>query len=160
MAEEFSEQGQAYEGPSGMAGVMHAAAAMFNTTANATSMASAKAAASDLVDSAKNGGFRVSKESADELIKAMSRFVDRIDVMKHDLLVFDQRPQLGNHEYGQRVAQHMHAAANGPDSARMVVLQLKEVLQMSVEALQRASGQYEETESNVVEAVKRTGRSV
>ncbi|EID53382.1 hypothetical protein [Saccharomonospora xinjiangensis] len=119
----------------------------------------ARAAASELVNSAKNGGFRVSKDSANELIDIMAHFVERIDNMKHDLLVFNQRPPLGNHEYGKLVAQHMYDAANGPNSARMVVHQLKEILKMSIEALQRASGQYEETESSVVDAVKRSTRS-
>ncbi|CAM2903722.1 hypothetical protein SAXI111661_07565 [Saccharomonospora xinjiangensis] len=160
MAEEFSEQGQAYNQPIGVGGIVHAAAAAFNATANAASMAKARAAASELVNSAKNGGFRVSKDSANELIDIMAHFVERIDNMKHDLLVFNQRPPLGNHEYGKLVAQHMYDAANGPNSARMVVHQLKEVLKMSIEALQRASGQYEETESSVVDAVKRSTRSV
>ncbi len=90
----------------------------------------------------------------------MAKYVDEIDAMEADLMVFDQQPQLGNHEYGQRIAQHMYNAANGPNSARMVVLQLREVLTLSIEALQRASGQYEETESSVVDAVKQTGHSI
>ncbi|MEY7970583.1 hypothetical protein AB8O38_01135 [Saccharomonospora xinjiangensis] len=158
MAEEFSEQGQAYNQPIGMGGIVHAAAAAFNATANAASMAKARAAASELVNSAKNGGFRVSEDSANELIDIMAHFVERIDDLDDDLRAFDQRPKLGDHDYGQLVAQHMHEAANGPLSARMVVHQLKEVLKVSIEALQRASGQYEETESSVVDAIKRVGR--
>ncbi|EHK84888.1 hypothetical protein SZMC14600_17330 [Saccharomonospora azurea SZMC 14600] len=138
---------------------MNAAAAVFGAATNAANMASARTAAGNLVDSAKNGGFTVSKDSANELIDTMARFVDEIDAMRHDLMVFDQQVPLGNHDYGQRVARHMHEAANGPNSARMVVLQLKEVLQLSIEALQRASGQYDETEANVVDSVKRAGHS-
>lgn len=160
MAQEFSEQGAAYDGSKAGGGFMNAAAAVFGAATNAANMASAKTAAGNLVDSAKNGGFTVSKDSANELINTMARFVDEIDAMDDTLRAFDQRPQLGNHEYGQRVAQHMHDAANGPQSARMAMDQLKEVLKMSIEALQRASGQYEETEANVLDAIKRSGNSV
>ncbi len=133
---------------------------MFGAATNMANMAAAKSAASNLVDSAKNGGFTVTKESADELINTLSKFVDEIDAMDFTLAAFDQRPQLGGHEYGQLVAQHMHESANGPNSARMVVRQLKEVLRLSIEALQRASGQYEETEATVVDTLNRTSKTI
>jgi len=158
LAQEFSEQGAAYD-PGARGGSGNVADTAFKAITNLANMATAKLAASSLVESAKNGGFTVTKESADELINTLAKFVDEIDAMKHDLMVFDQAPHLGNHDYGRRVAQFMHEAANGSNSARMVVLQLEEVLKMSIEALQRASGQYEETEANVVDSVKRAGRS-
>ncbi|WP_232286291.1 hypothetical protein [Saccharomonospora azurea] len=160
LAQEFSEQGAAYDGSKAGGGFMNAAAAVFGAATNAANMASARTAAGNLVDSAKNGGFTVSKDSANELIDTMSKFVDEIDAMDFQLAAFDQRPSLGGHQYGQLVAQHMHDAANDPNSARMVVKQLKEVLKLSIEALQRASGQYEETEANVVDAVNRTGNTI
>ncbi|WP_277681122.1 hypothetical protein [Saccharomonospora azurea] len=61
LAQEFSEQGAAYDGSKAGGGFMNAAAAVFGAATNAANMASAKTAAGNLVDSAKNGGFTVSK---------------------------------------------------------------------------------------------------
>lgn len=123
-------------------------------------MATAKLAASSLVESAKNGGFTVTKESADELINTLAKFVDEIRAMEPTLAAFDQQPALGSHPYGQLVARHMYEGANGPQSARAVLKQLETILEMSIEALQRASNQYEETEADTVDALNKTSRSI
>ncbi|MGW9478863.1 hypothetical protein ACWGRK_11905 [Saccharomonospora azurea] len=80
--------------------------------------------------------------------------------MEPALAAFDHQPALGGHPYGQLVAQHMHEGANGPQSARAVLKQLETILEMSIEALQRASDQYEETEANTVDALTKTSRSI
>jgi SOS response regulatory protein OraA/RecX len=133
---------------------------VFGAATNMANMAAAKSAASNLVDSAKNGGFTVTKESADELINTLSKFVTEIRDMEPTLAAFDQQPALGGHAYGQLVARHMHEGANGPQSARAVLKQLETILEMSIEALQRASNQYEETEANTVDALNKTSRSI
>lgn len=122
---------------------------------SSNAMEKAQKAAGELVASAKNGGFKVTKESANHLIKALQNALSDLDRAEGTLRNFDQRPNLGNHPYGQLVARHQYEAANGPGSARVALEQLRTVLQLSIEALLRASNQYEEREAEVEAGLRR-----
>lgn len=114
----------------------------------AESMAKATRSADRMISSAKSGGFRVTKEAADPIIKVLEEYIDQIDGMKGQLDVFNQEPKLGDHDYGRLVARHMQEAANDEKSGRVALNSLQEVLKKSREALLRASDQYQEQEES------------
>ncbi|WP_232283999.1 hypothetical protein [Saccharomonospora glauca] len=126
---------------------------------SSNAMEKAQKAAGELVASAKNGGFKVTKESANHLIKALQNALSDLDRAEGTLRNFDQRPNLGNHPYGQLVAQHQYEAANGPGSARVAITQLRTVLQLSIEALLHASDQYEEREAEIQHSLRLMAQS-
>src|SRR5690606_9674458 len=126
-------------------------------TMNSQTMDEVTRSADRMISSAKSGGFTVTKEAADPIIKVLEDFIDRIEAMKSDLSVFDQEPQLGNHDYGRKVALRMHEAANDDQSARAAINSLQVVLEKSVEALYRASNQYGEQEESTRDVFKGMG---
>ncbi|EHR59547.1 hypothetical protein [Saccharomonospora cyanea] len=111
-------------------------------------MAEVTRSADQMVASAKSGGFKVTPEAADPIIKVLEDFIDRITTMMIGLDVFDQAPPLGDHAYGKLVAQRMHEAANDERSGRAALNSLQIVLERSREALLRASNQYQEQEES------------
>lgn len=121
---------------------------------NAEATKTAKQSAGELLKSAKEGGFRVTEDIANELITTLRNCIDQINNTADTFRNFDNRPPLGGHNYGRMVAEHMYQAANGPNSARVVIEQFKIFLEMSIEALQHASGQYRETEENIVDSIR------
>lgn len=123
----------------------------------AEAMAEVTRSADQMVASAKSGGFKVTKEAADPIIKVLEDFIDRIPGIKNGLNVFEQAPPLGDHDYGRKVAQHMHEAANGDRSARAAIDSLEITLKKSREALLRASGQYQENEESAKDVLKGLG---
>ncbi|WP_019814575.1 hypothetical protein [Saccharomonospora saliphila] len=121
---------------------------------NEEALASAKASAGQLIESAKNDGFRVTKESADELIGALKRCLEKIESYEANIRSFDYRPSFGNHEYGQRIADYTYQSANGEGSVKKALHSFKAILATSVEALQRASDQYIEIEEEAASTLQ------
>jgi hypothetical protein len=139
------------------AGAMMSAMSAFNKSMGAETMSEVTRSADRMVASAKSGGFQVTKEAADPIIKVLDNFIERIGGMRFDLRVFDQAPSLGGHDYGKRVALHMQEAASGEGSARSAVLSLLTVLEKSREALLRASNQYDEQEESARDVFRGMG---
>ncbi|TLW91450.1 hypothetical protein FFT09_19010 [Saccharomonospora piscinae] len=133
--------------------------AMFGSggSMSAEAMKNVSRSANELVASAKSGGFRVTKEAADPIIRTLEEFLNDIDGIEQELTAFDQAPPLGDHDYGKRVAQHMWDAANGDRSARSAVQQLREVLEKSRDALLFASNQYQAQEDEASSSFKGVG---
>ena len=136
--------------------MMHAVSAL-NKSLGTESMAAMGRSADALVSSAKSGGFRVTKEAADPIIKVLNDYIDKVDTMKGDLRVFDQSPPLGNHAYGKAVAQHMWEAANDDRSARAALDRLQDVLIQSRDALLHASNQYQDQEESARDVFQNKG---
>lgn len=136
---------------------MMSAMSAFNKSMGAETMSEVTRSADRMVASAKSGGFQVTKEAADPIIKVLEDFIDRIETLRSELAVFDQLPTLGSHQYGQLVAQHMHEAANDNQSARASTESLQVVLKKSLEALLRASGQYDEQEESAEDVFRKMG---
>ncbi|EHY91216.1 hypothetical protein SacazDRAFT_04376 [Saccharomonospora azurea NA-128] len=150
----------AEEPSSGIGNVFSAAQAAFGSQSsmNPEAMAAAERSANNLVESAKSGGFRVTKEAADPLIKVLEDFVNQIKEMDSTFRAFEAAPPLGDHDYGQLVSRRMQeAAAVGPGSALEVIRQLEIILKKSAEALLRASNQYEEQEESVKDTLRGLG---
>lgn len=120
-------------------------------------MAEVTRSADQMVASAKSGGFKVTKESADPIIKVLEDYIDEVDRAKARMKVFDQEPSLGNHEYGLRMARYMHESANDGQSARVALERLQLVLEKSRDALRIASKQYQEQEESVLDAFQAKG---
>src|SRR5690606_12382916 len=128
-----------------------------NKSMGVEAMAEVTRSADQLVASAKSGGFKVTKEAADPIIRVLEDFIDRITLFDSELVAFDYAPPLGNHEYGKLVAQHMHKSANGEGSARIALKQLRVTLERSRDALRMASGQYQEQEEAAQETFHKVG---
>ena len=126
-------------------------------TMNSQTMDEVTRSADRMISSAKSGGFTVTKEAADPIIKVLEDFIEQIRGMKDELNVFDQAPPLGGHDYGQLVAQRMHEVANDEHSGRAAIDSLEIVLEKSREALIRASGQYQENEESTKDVLKGLG---
>ncbi|CAM2856667.1 hypothetical protein SAXI111661_04905 [Saccharomonospora xinjiangensis] len=127
-------------------GALSKAIAAMDKSMGEEAMAEVARSADRLVASAKSGGFTVTKEAADRIIKVIEEHIDEIDQFENKLEVFDQEPELGDHDYGKLVARHMWEAANDGQSARVALGSLKIILEKSREALLRASKQYQEQE--------------
>ena len=126
-------------------------------TMNSQTMDEVTRSADRMISSAKSGGFTVTKEAADPIIKVLEDFITRIQEMKNELNVFNQIPPLGDHDYGKRVAHYMADAANDDRSARAAIDSLEIVLEKSREALLRASNQYQENEESTKDVFKSLG---
>lgn len=74
---------------------MMSAMSAFNKSMGAETMSEVTRSADRMVASAKSGGFQVTKEAADPIIKVLEDFIDQIESMRSDLTVFDQMPSLG-----------------------------------------------------------------
>ncbi|MEY7971289.1 hypothetical protein AB8O38_04730 [Saccharomonospora xinjiangensis] len=133
------------------------AMAAMDKSMGAKAMEEVTRSADRLVESAKSGGFRVTKEGADPIIKVLEEFIKRTREISGDLQIFDKAPQLGNHAYGIKVANFMHDAANDGQSARAAVESLKIILEKSREALLWASSQYQEQEELSKDAFRKLG---
>ncbi|WP_245267059.1 hypothetical protein [Saccharomonospora piscinae] len=144
-------------GALGPGGAIVTAASALNKSMGVEAMAKVTNSANELVASAKSGGFTVTKEAADPIIKTLDEFIDRVGALKSDLSVFDQAPPLGDHAYGKMVSRHMYQAANDDQSARAAVNSLQVVLEKSKEALLRASSQYEEQEQSARDVLEGMG---
>ncbi|OQO93077.1 hypothetical protein B1813_07015 [Saccharomonospora piscinae] len=133
--------------------------AMFGSggSMSAGAMAKMTNSADALVTSAKAGGFKVTKEAADPIIKTLEEFITQVDELRGELDVFDQAPELGKHYYGELVARRMWEAANDDRSARAALNSLKIVLEQSREALLRASSQYQEQEESAQDSFRGMG---
>lgn len=138
-------------------GAMVNAVSALNKSMGTKAMAEVTRSADQMVASAKSGGFRVTPEAADPIIKVLKDFIERIRTMKVDMEVFDQTPPLGGHDYGKKVAAHMHKVANDDRSARVSLDSLQIALEKSLEALLRASDQYQEREETVQDAFRNLG---
>ncbi|WP_232212995.1 hypothetical protein [Saccharomonospora saliphila] len=148
---EFKDMGPTRATP----GDARKSAAFFADAMRAASFAQSQAAAGKLVDSAREGGFRVTRDQANELIGALRRCLDRIDSVENRLQVFDQEPPLGDHDYGKLMSRHMQQAATGPGSVRSAVEKLRVIVETSIEALLHASSQYDEAEATAADALTR-----
>lgn len=93
-------------------GALSMAMEAMDKSMGAKAMAEVTRSADRLVESAKTGGFTVTKEGADPIIKVLEEFIKRIDEMKGQMRVFNQEPPLGDHDYGKKVALHVWEAAN------------------------------------------------
>jgi hypothetical protein len=148
----------------GRAGALMPGAAMVNAVSalnksmGTKAMAEVTRSADQMVASAKSGGFKVTPEAADPIIKVLEEYIEEIKTMRHGLRAFDQAPSLGGHDYGKKVAEHIWEAANGDRSARAALNSLQLVLEKSREALLRASNQYQEQEESVQERFRRLGK--
>lgn len=120
-------------------------------------MRKATNAANEMVRSAGSGGFKVTKEAADPIIKVLENFIDEVQAMKGSLRVFDRAPNLGSHDYGRKVAEYMREAANDDRSVRASLESLQVVLERSREALLKASDQYQEQEESTRKAFRNMG---
>jgi hypothetical protein len=112
-------------------------------------VASAGSEAGELLKAAKSGGFRISEQGAKPLLDALTKMRERLFDLRDRVRILDQEPKLGSHEYGRTVAAHdRKTGSGGPGSAQVMLQQFDEVLRQSIEALQRASGQYQDAEGN------------
>ncbi len=126
-------------------------------TMNSQTMDEVTRSADRMISSAKSGGFTVTKEAADPIIKVLEHFIDEIKIMDRKLVAFEQAPPLGGHDYGLLVAEHMQEAANDDRSPRAALQQLQIVLERSRDALRVASGQYQEQEESVRDSLRGMG---
>ncbi|MEY7971285.1 hypothetical protein AB8O38_04710 [Saccharomonospora xinjiangensis] len=138
-------------------GALSMAMAAMDKSMGAKAMAEVTRSADRLVESAKSGGFRVTKEGADPIIKVLEEFIERAGKMANEMKVFDQAPPLGDHEYGKKVSRYLHEAANDERSARAALHSLRIILGKSREALLRASNQYQEHEGSMLDDIKKLG---
>jgi hypothetical protein len=136
---------------------MMGALAAMNMSMGLESITAMSRSADALVSSAKSGGFRVAKDAANAIIKVLNDYISEIDIMKGGLRVLEQAPQLGDHPYGKKVAQHMWEAANDDRSARAALDRLQTVLTQSRDALLHASNQYQEQEESARDVFQNKG---
>ncbi|CAM2856568.1 hypothetical protein SAXI111661_04895 [Saccharomonospora xinjiangensis] len=138
-------------------GALSMAMAAMDKSMGAKAMAEVTRSADRLVESAKSGGFRVTKEGADPIIKVLEEFIERAGRLSGELDVFNQEMELGNHDYGKLVSREMWKAANDERSARAALRSLRIILEKSREALLRASGQYQEQEDQAEDTFRGMG---
>jgi hypothetical protein len=108
-----------------------------------------------LVDAAKGGGFKITPEGVKPLRDALTELVNDLTSLRAETYALDQAPQLGSHPYGQTVASHdQKSATEAENSATAVLTQLQQVAKQADEALARAAGLYNETESGAFTALQ------
>ncbi|MFI5612469.1 hypothetical protein [Amycolatopsis sp. NPDC051903] len=123
-------------------------------------IAAATAETTKLVNAAKSGRFSISGEALEQLRKALSDMVTRVDGLTGSTAALDQAPQLGSHPYGHAVAYHdLRAASESTGSLRSVLGQFRDLLAQADEALAHAGGAYRGAESAAVDlhSVRRAG---
>ena len=125
---ELKDMGESAGGPA-PGGVMSKLMSAMDKSMGTEAMAKVTRSADQMVASAKSGGFTVTKEAADPIIKVLEDFIERTKTMRHELRAFDQAPPLGDHDYGKKVAEHMWEAANGDRSAHSALISLRVVLE-------------------------------
>ncbi len=85
----------------GSAGALMPGGAMVNAVSalsksmGAKAMAEVTRSADQMVASAKSGGFRVTSEAADPIIKVLEDYIEEIEDLRARLNVFDSAPPLG-----------------------------------------------------------------
>lgn len=107
-----------------------------------------------MLDSAKGGGFRISEEGADQILRGIRQAYDKVEGLMRKSRVLSQDPQLGGHEYGKTLAAHDRQSADGERGVVPMLEALRDTLTMVEEAVQRAAGQYREAEDNAQAAWK------
>ncbi|MFK0246739.1 hypothetical protein ACIQUM_18730 [Amycolatopsis azurea] len=123
---------------------------------NKAAIAKVSAETQKLVSAAKSGGFKISKEGVEPLLKAVRDMGTELTRLERQTIRLSEAPQLGDHPYGRAVAAHDHkGAAQSANSASAVLGDFKRVVMDTEEALLRASGQYEKNEHATVEALDR-----
>ncbi|EID53735.1 hypothetical protein SacxiDRAFT_1487 [Saccharomonospora xinjiangensis XJ-54] len=139
-------------------GALSMAMAAMDKTMGAKAMAEVIQSTDRLVESAKTGGFTVTKEGADPIIKVLEKFMEEVKELRAQLAIdFDQEPKLGEHDYGKRVALHMWEAANDERSPRAALTKLSKILERSRIALLIASDQYQEQEESARDIFRKMG---
>jgi hypothetical protein len=121
----------------GRAGALMPGAAMVNAVSALNKSMGTKAMA------------EVTPEAADPIIEVLEKYIDEVNSMDRKLVIFEQAPPLGGHDYGLLVAGHIQEAANGDRSPRAALKQLRIVLERSRDALRTASGRYQEQDELV-----------
>lgn len=110
-------------------------------------MAHAENQSSQLLESAKGGGFRVNDNAAKPIRDALIEAYDDVLGILKEARVLAAEPQLGTGPYAQQVANHVRQSADGPQGILPVLEQLKGILQKSEQALKIAIDNYRETEA-------------
>ena len=121
----------------------------FSAGLSEDAVASARAEAGKLVDSVKSGGFTITEEGVKPMLDAIRELRDQLTDVQSTAHGLSDAPQLGSHPYGYEVAAHVQKGGSGPSGSAIVVLsQFDAVLQQVAEALERASGQYQEADES------------
>lgn len=123
---------------------------------NQEAIAKVSAETQKLVSAAKSGGFKISAEGVKPLLQAVRDMAKELNSLESKTVHLSQAPQLGDHPYGRAVAAHDHkGAAQSANSASAVIGQFRKVVLDTEKALLHASGQYDKTEQETVEALDR-----
>lgn len=107
-----------------------------------------------MLDSAKAGGFRVSEEGVDQLLKDIRQARDKLSELGFESQYLGQEPKLGGHVYGRTLAAHDRQSAIGDRGVLPMLSAFRETLEMVEEAVLRAAGRYREAEDDARAAWK------
>jgi hypothetical protein len=120
-------------------------------------VASAQTQADSLLASAKSGGFKITEQGVQPLLKAIDDMRNQMPTMQTQARIVAGTPMLGSHRYGGTVAAHVQKAGAGvPGSVTEVLTQFDRTLDTLAEALERASGLYKEADAGAQAAFRGT----
>ncbi|WP_019812770.1 hypothetical protein [Saccharomonospora saliphila] len=124
------------------------ATSLFGSGFNTESVARMNAQGEAMLESAKNGGFRISERGAEGLLNTVRGMKDDIDGLRYTFDRLAQNPKLGCSPYARQVAAHDRKSADGGTGVVDVMQAFRHTLDLLEEALLRASSQYRESEED------------
>lgn len=110
-----------------------------------------------MLESAENGGFRISPEGIKPLKEALIRMQERLDSLGDvDFRKVTQKVQLGSHPYGQEVSNHVMKSVDREElSARKVISQLRKLIEDADASLDKALENYREHEKETADTLSK-----
>jgi hypothetical protein len=104
--------------------------------------------------SSAGSGFHIEPEAAATLIKACNESLRELVQLQNHLTTLDQAPKLGRTPGAQVVAPYAQRAATDAQGIRPAITNLQHTLQSMVQAYQKASTNYQETEAIIAQAAR------
>lgn len=102
-----------------------------------------KSGAEGMLTAAKSGGFRSDPEGVKQMVKICQEMFDHLERKSELFTSLAQEPKLGTSPYAKQVARHVASSGDGPQGVVPQLREFRMTLIKLIEALQRASGQYE-----------------
>lgn len=111
-------------------------------------------AGDSFLDAARNGGFTVTSEHADNMANALQAALDDIAKVLGGTTVLTQLPPMTASPAGLFVSKVMYDTANDPQGMRTQLVTAQQELPKYIEALHLASKRYAETEGSATAEIK------
>ncbi|MFI0469364.1 hypothetical protein ACH347_35275 [Saccharopolyspora sp. 5N102] len=114
----------------------------------AAGLAATNDAMQGIISAANSGGFQVTPEAGDELIRVFEDFSDELRDMDSDLDLLTRKTPLGESPAGQAIAEFNQQVAAGGDgrSYQEMINQMQDRMPQVIEAIKKGIQSYQEVD--------------